>query len=62
MTNPKGYGFLKVEGEDKDIFFHVKDLRGVEFTSLKSGDKVVLDRVEVNPVTGKKIAREITIA
>ena len=35
-----GYGFITREGEDKDLFFHVTELQGVEFDSLREGDKV----------------------
>lgn len=36
----KGFGFIKVEGRDKDLYFHSKELVGVEFDSLKEGDAV----------------------
>ena len=39
----KGYGFIAREGETKDLFFHSKDLVGVMFDELKSGDKVSFD-------------------
>ncbi len=35
-----GYGFITREGEDKDLFFHVNELQGTEFDSLREGDKV----------------------
>lgn len=35
-----GYGFIKREGEDKDLFFHVNELHDVEFDNLQEGDKV----------------------
>ena len=35
-----GYGFITIEGEEKDLFFHVNQLVGVEFDSLREGDKV----------------------
>lgn len=37
---PKGFGFIKVEGMEKDLFFHSKDLNGVEYESLREGDKL----------------------
>lgn len=36
----KGYGFISVEGKDKDLFFHSNELQGVEFDHLNEGDKV----------------------
>jgi CspA family cold shock protein len=37
-VNPRGFGFVAVEGESKDIFFHVKELQGVVFEDLHEGD------------------------
>jgi CspA family cold shock protein len=43
----KGYGFIKREGADKDLFFHAKELEeGTEFDSLKEGDKVEFELTE----------------
>ncbi len=36
----KGFGFIHVEGMEKDIFFHSRELVGVEFDSLQKGDVV----------------------
>lgn len=36
----KGFGFIKVEGMEKDLFFHSNELRGVEFDSLQKGDQL----------------------
>ena len=36
----RGFGFIKREGVEKDLFFHSKELQGVEFNDLKEGDKV----------------------
>lgn len=36
----KGFGFIKVEGQEKDLFFHMNDLEGVTFDELKEGDSV----------------------
>lgn len=38
--NPRQFGFITREGEAKDLFFHAKDLVGVEFPQLKEGMKV----------------------
>lgn len=36
----RGFGFIAREGEEKDLFFHSKELQGVTFEELKVGDKV----------------------
>ena len=36
----RGFGFISVEGSDKDLFFHSKELQGVTFEELREGDKV----------------------
>lgn len=35
-----GFGFLTLEGYEKDVFFHAKNLVDVEFTDLSEGDAV----------------------
>lgn len=44
----KGFGFIKSEGQDKDLFFHSKGLVGVSFDQLREGDQVTFD-VEESP-------------
>lgn len=39
----KGFGFIKIEGAEKDLFFHSKELIDVEFDSLRVGDKVTFE-------------------
>jgi cold shock protein len=36
----RGFGFISRDGEDKDLFFHSKELKGVEYNELKEGDQV----------------------
>lgn len=36
----KGFGFIKVEGQEKDLFFHSTELVNVRFDELREGDKV----------------------
>lgn len=40
---PKGFGFIAREGEEKDLFFHSKELKGVTYDELKVGDKVTFE-------------------
>jgi len=39
MTD-KNFGFIAVEGQEKDVFFHATSLVGVSFDELKVGDAV----------------------
>ena len=45
----KGFGFISVEGNDKDLFFHANELQDVNFDDLKEGDTV-----EFEVVNGEK--------
>ncbi len=38
--NEKGFGFISVEGQEKDLFFHSNDLVGVSFDELNVGETV----------------------
>jgi len=42
----KGFGFIEVEGEDKDLFFHSNELKGVAYEDLKVGDKVSFEKAD----------------
>jgi len=44
--NEKGFGFIAVEGEAKDLFFHKNELKGVTFEELKTGDAVSFDKAD----------------
>jgi cold shock protein len=36
----RGFGFIKQDGQEKDLFFHSKELVGITFEELREGDKV----------------------
>lgn len=36
----KGFGFIAAEGQRGDVFFHLSELRGSTFESLREGQKV----------------------
>ncbi len=36
----KGFGFIKIEGREKDLFFHSNELMNVKFDDLRQGDKL----------------------
>ena len=42
----RGFGFIAREGEEKDLFFHAKELSGVTYEELKVGDAVTFDIVD----------------
>ena len=44
----KGFGFISVPGQEKDLFFHSKSLVGVQFADLHEGDSVSFE-VEDSP-------------
>ncbi len=44
----KGFGFIAVEGQEKDLFFHSSSLVGVTFDEIKEGDKVTFE-IEDSP-------------
>jgi CspA family cold shock protein len=39
----KGYGFIKREGEEKDLFFHANELQDITFDELREGDAVTFE-------------------
>ena len=36
----KGFGFIKREGQERDLFFHSNELVGITFDELREGDQV----------------------
>lgn len=48
LISDKGFGFISVEGQEKDLFFHSNSLVGVQFSDLREGDNVTFD-VEDSP-------------
>lgn len=42
----KGYGFITMEGSDKDLFFHSSELQNTDFDSLSEGDAVSFEMRE----------------
>ncbi|QQG37501.1 MAG: cold shock domain-containing protein [Candidatus Kaiserbacteria bacterium] len=42
----KGFGFIKREGQEKDLFFHANELAGVSFNELREGDTVTFEVAE----------------
>jgi cold shock protein len=38
--NERGFGFIKRDGQEKDLFFHSNELKNISFDELREGDKV----------------------
>ena len=43
-----GFGFIEIEGQEKDLFFHAKSLSGVTFDELAEGNTLSFE-VEDSP-------------
>ncbi|HVA96311.1 MAG TPA: cold shock domain-containing protein [Candidatus Acidoferrales bacterium] len=55
----KGFGFISREGEQKDLFFHSNDLRGVTFDEIQVGDTVTFEVVNGDRgPSAKNVSRE----
>ncbi|NCO04676.1 MAG: cold shock domain-containing protein [Candidatus Magasanikbacteria bacterium] len=39
----RGFGFIAIEGEEKDLFFHANALVDVDFNDLREGDEVTFE-------------------
>ena len=46
LMDGKGFGFIKIEGGEKDLFFHATELQNVQFSDLKEGDKLEFEVAE----------------
>lgn len=42
----KGFGFITIEGQSNDLFFHSNSLVGVSFDQLHEGDRVTFEQEE----------------
>lgn len=42
----KGFGFIRIEGMEKSVFFHASKLNGVKFDELRVGDQVSVDEID----------------
>ena len=43
LKSDKGFGFIELEGGEKDVFFHSDALVGVMFNDLQVGDMVTFE-------------------
>ena len=59
LISEKGFGFIKVEGREKDLFFHTNDVAG-GIESLSEGDKVTFEIVDSPQGDGKQNAVKVS--
>ena len=59
----KGYGFIKVEGREKDIFFHAKQWNAAALNSLPVDGEIIHFTIEEGPkgAFAKEIHRATSI-
>lgn len=55
----EGYGFIKVEGSDNDVFFHANNLEGASFDDLTEGTTLSFEMGEGR--NGKEQAVDIQV-
>ncbi len=46
FKSDKGYGFITIEGENKDVFVHFSAINATGFKTLEEGQVVEFDIVE----------------
>jgi len=46
FNDTKGYGFIQVEGQDKDIFVHYSSVKAEGFRTLNEGEEVEFELIE----------------
>lgn len=39
----RGFGFIKRDGQEKDLFFHSNEVVGTTFNDLREGDRVTFE-------------------
>ncbi|MFH1956410.1 MAG: cold shock domain-containing protein [Patescibacteria group bacterium] len=46
LISEKRFGFITVDDEEKDLFFHGNELKNVKYEELKAGDKVSFEKTD----------------
>ena len=46
IVTEKGFGFITVDEEEKDLFFHRNEVQDVSFEELKEGDRVSFEKAD----------------
>jgi CspA family cold shock protein len=57
FSDEKGYGFIEVEGREKDVFVHYTDIQGEGFRTLDEGVRV---EFEIEPGKNGDRAKSVT--
>lgn len=62
--NEKGFGFIKVDGMEGDLFFHASDLVNARIDELNTGDTLEFDIVESDKIgnDGKKKKNAVNVS
>ncbi len=55
----KGFGFIAVEGQQKDLFFHSNALVDITFDEIKEGDQVTFETEETQKGLNAKDVRKV---
>ncbi len=55
IISDKGFGFIKIDGQEKDLFFHTSDVSG-GIESLREGDNVSFEVADSAKGDGKQNA------
>ena len=58
--NPNGFGFIKVDGMEKDLFFHNTDLVNARIDDLQVGDTLEFEVVDSGKGDGKQKASNVS--
>lgn len=43
VVSDKGFGFIKRDGQEKDLFFHSNELVNTSFNDIREGDKLTFE-------------------
>jgi len=54
----KGFGFIAIEGQEKDLFFHSNALVDITFDEIKEGDQVTFETEETQKGLNAKDVRK----
>ena len=46
FNDAKGYGFIRMDGEEKDIFVHYSAVQAEGFRSLAEGEEVAFELIQ----------------
>lgn len=46
FNDAKGYGFIRQDGDNRDVFVHYSSITGEGFKTLKEGERVTFEVVQ----------------